>query len=144
MSNDARNNRYKRVTQPNGTMYLAYRPHNKEELIKWAKKFNKSALNRLLDVSYDKRIRKIPNPPHTRTAYIKAILAHYIINTATLHQPNARNAIRKFHELYRSYHGARTRRNVENRIPNAQLVNFLTNMPSNNLPRIYNSLPFFA
>jgi len=134
----AKNNRYRQVVNPNGTTGLAYRPHNKEALIKWARKFNKPVLNRLLagnGASYDKRIRKIPVPPHTRTAFIKAIIAKYLLNTNSRLSP-AVNAVNNFHRV--AGHVG------QNRIPNARLVNFLTNTASNNLVRIHNSLPFYA
>ena len=134
----AKNNRYRRVTNPNGTTALAYSPHNKEAFIKWARKFNKPVLNRLLagsGASYDKRIRKIPNPPHTRTAFIKAIIAKYLLNRNSQF-PNATNAINNFHRA--------AKHRGENRISNARLVNYLATMPSNQLVRVHNSLPFYA
>ena len=134
----ARNNRYRRVVNPNGNVSIAYRPHNKEALIKWARKFNKPVLNRLLagnGAAYDKWIRKIPNPPHTRTAFIKAIIAKYLLNTNS-QLPPAVKAVNNFHRV--------AKHRGESRIPNARLVNFLANMPSNKLARIHNSLPFYA
>lgn len=135
----AKNNRkYFLVTNPNGPPSLAVTEHNKEALIKWARKFNKPVLNRLIQVSnqaYEKRIRKIPDPPHTRTAYIKAIIAKYLLNTNS-QLPEPVKAVKNFHRVAR-YDG-------QNRIPNARLVNFLTKMPSHNLVRIHNSLPLYA
>jgi hypothetical protein len=134
----AKNNRYRRVVNPNGNVSLAYSPHNKEALIMWARKFNKPVLNRLLagsGASYEKRIRKIPNPPHTRTAFIKAIIAKYLLNRNS-QLPPAVKAVNNFHRAAK--HGG------ENRIPNARLVNFLSTMPSNQLARVHNSLPFYA
>ena len=132
------NNRYRRVTLPNGNTALAFRPHNKEALIKWARKFNKPVLNRLLagsGASYEKRIRKIPYPPHTRTAYIKAIIAKYLLNTNS-QLPEPVKAVKNFHRV--AGHVG------QNRIPNARLVNLLTSMASNKLVRVHNSLPLYV
>jgi hypothetical protein len=112
----------------------------KAAMLNWARKFNGVELQRLLNLpnlgdQYERRINSIPHPPRTRTNLIKAVIARYIIATKVLHRPNAVRAVRTFHNVYG--------RPVQNRIPNAQLVNFVIGLPSERLRQFHRNLPTY-
>lgn len=113
--------------------------HRKQYLLNWVRKFNKAEMNRLIALNnntpYTRRINSIPNPPLSRTNLIKAVSAKYLLNYNRNWQ-NARNAVSNIHRMYG--------RPVTNRIPNAQLVSFLTGLPNNRLRQMHTNLPFYV
>ena len=112
----------------------------KAAMLNWARKFNGVELQRLLNLPnegpYERRINSIPTTPRTRTNLVKAVIARYILATNALHWPNAVRAVQTFHNVYG--------RPVQNKIPNAQLVNFVIGLPSERLRQFHRNLPFYA
>ena len=113
----------------------------KAAMLEWARKFNKNELQRLINLpnngQYTRRINSIPNTANlTRTNLIKAVIARYILNTNARQWPNAAQAVQRFHNVYG--------RPVQNRIPNAQLVNFVMGLPIDRLRQFNHNLPFYT
>ena len=112
----------------------------KAAMLNWARKFNRAEMRRLINLPnegpYTRRVNSIPNPPQTRTNLIKSVIALYLLNVNAQHFQNARNAIQRIHHAA-GYQG-------NNRIPNAQLVNFVMGLPINRLRQFNNNLPFYA
>lgn len=111
----------------------------KAAMLDWARKFNRAELQKLINMPtaepYTRRVNSIPNPPHTRTNLIKAVIARYLLNK-NMNWQNAVNAVQLVHNMYG--------RPVQNRIPNAQLVNFVMRLPTERLLQLNATLPFYA
>lgn len=112
----------------------------KAAMLNWARRFHRDELQRLINLppnnqSYNRLINSIPNPPITRNQLIKAIIARYLLNLL-VHWPNAVNATRRFHNMYG--------RPVQNRIPNAQLVDFVMGLESHELINLSFNFPFYV
>lgn len=109
------------------------------QLLEWAHKFNKNELQRLVNLpnnnAYSRRVNSIPNPPLSRVQVMKAVIAKYLIN-ANLNWPNAVHGVRRIHNAYG--------RPVQNRIPNAQLVNFVMRLPTSTIYQFHNNLPYYV
>lgn len=110
------------------------------QLLDWARRFNRNELQRLVNLppnnnAYSRRMNSIPNPPLSRVQAMKAVIAKYLIN-ANLNWPNAVHGVRRIHNAYG--------RPVQNRIPNAQLVNFVMRLPTNTIYQFHNNLPYYV
>lgn len=109
----------------------------KQAMMNWARKFNQTELERLLNGQYTRRLNSIPKPPLSRTNLIKSVIALYLLNITTQqYQNNAVHAIRRFHTAA-GYQG-------NNRIPNARLVDFVMGLPTERLRQMNANLPFFS
>ena len=111
----------------------------KAALMNWARRYSQAELNRLLNLPnnqpYTRRINAIAGLAHSRTNYIKAIIAKYLINHP-LQWNNARNAVARLHQAA-GHQG-------NNRMTNARLVSFLMSQPMARLQQFNNNLPFYA
>ena len=112
----------------------------KAAMLNWARKFHANEIQRVVNLpennqTYNRLINSIPNPPITRNQLIKAIIARYLLNILA-QWPNAVNATRRFHNAYG--------RPVQNRIPNAQLVNFVMGLTTNELLNYHANFPFYV
>ena len=111
----------------------------KAAMLNWARKFHANEIQRLVNLQnnnqYTRLINSIPNPPITRNQLIKAIIARYLLNILA-QWPNAVNATRRFHNAYG--------RPVQNRIPNAQLVNFVMGLTTPELLNYHANFPFYV
>jgi hypothetical protein len=108
----------------------------KQAILDWARKFNRAELQRLINLPnngpYARRINSIPNPPQTRTNFVKAVIARYLL-AINVH------AVQDVNVIHRAYG-----RPIQNRIPNAQLVNFVMGLPNERLRQLNTHLPFYA
>jgi hypothetical protein len=111
----------------------------KQAILEWARKFNRAELQRLINLPnngpYTRRINSIPNPPQTRTNFVKAVIARYLL-AINVRFPDAVQGVNVIHRAYG--------RPIQNRIPNAQLVNFVMGLPNERLRQLNTHLPFYA
>lgn len=112
----------------------------KAAMLEWARKFNHTELQRLLNTNannYTRRVNSIPNPAETRTNLIKSVIAKYLINTNVRNRwQNAANAVRRVHQA--AGHQGNTI------LPRNRLVNFVMRLPTERLHEMNNNLPFYA